>query len=114
VNEPVTSFPQTALLASMMSSRHRPGQHPGHDGFLQHAFAISPWLGAIVVAPIVLGALLLIVVKKTGRVLEGTPWYGRLALLAAAGFGIFWLFNGIQRGAAARNSDAAEPRRDPG
>jgi lysylphosphatidylglycerol synthetase-like protein (DUF2156 family) len=114
VNEPVTSFPQAALLAVMISSRYHPGQHPRHDGFLQHAFAISPWLGAIVVAPIVLGALLLIVVKKAGRVLEGAPWYARLALLAAAGFGMFRLFNGIRSGAAARNSAAAGPRRDPG
>jgi hypothetical protein len=68
------------------------GQHHYHDGFLHHVFAISPWLGAIVVVPIVVAGLTLALITKAGRVLEGTPWYVRLTLLAAAGFGIFrWL-----------------------
>ena len=93
VNEPVTSFPQAALLAIMMAGRYRPGRHHHHDGFLQHAFATSPWLGAIVVALIILAGLVLALIKKAGRVLDGTPWYVRLALLVTAGFGIFWLLS---------------------
>ena len=118
MNEPVTSFPEAALLAVMMSTRYPPAQHHQHDGFLQHAFATSPWLGALVVAPIVLGSLLLAVVKKAGRVFEGTPWYVRLALLAAAGLRIFRLFGGGRTGSMARNSAehdrTGRPHRDPG
>ena len=88
MNEP---FPQASLLAIMMAGHYRPGQHHHYNGFLQHAFATSPWLGAMVVALIVLVGLVLALIKKAGRVLEGTPWYVRLALLVTAGFGIFWL-----------------------
>jgi hypothetical protein len=93
MNEPVTSFPQAALRATMMAGRYRPGQHHQHNGFLQHAFATSPWLGASVVALIVLVGLALALIKNARRVLEGIPWSVRLALLVAAGLGIFRLLN---------------------
>jgi hypothetical protein len=89
----VTSFPQAALLAIMTAGRERPGQHHHHNGFLQHAFETSPWLGAVVVALIVLVGLVLALIKKARRVLEGTPWYVRMALLVTAGFGIFRLLS---------------------
>jgi hypothetical protein len=97
VNEPVTSFRQATLLATLLAGRHRPGQHRDHNGFLQHVFATSPWLGAIVVALIVLVGLVLALIKAAGRVLEGTPWYVRLALLATAGSGIFRVLNRKRR-----------------
>ena len=89
----MTSFRQAALLAVMLAGRYRPGRHHYHDGFLQHVFATSPWLGAIVVALIVLVSLALALIKKAGRVLEGTPWDVRLVLLVAAGLGIFGLLS---------------------
>jgi hypothetical protein len=89
MNERVTSFPEAALLAIMMAGRYRPGRHHHHNGFLQHAFAASPWLGAIAVALIALVGLMLALINKAGRVLEATPWYVRLALLVAVAFGIF-------------------------
>jgi hypothetical protein len=97
VNEPVTSFPQAALLAAMLAGRYHPGQHRDHNGFLQHAFAASPWLGAIVLALIVLVGLVLALIKAAGRALDGTPWYMRLALFATAGFGIFRVLNRKRR-----------------
>lgn len=97
MHEPVTSFPQAALLSITMAGRYRPGQHRHHNGFLQHVFATSPWLGAVVVASIVIVGLLLALIKKACRVLEGSPWYVRLALLAAAGFGIFRLLRWKKR-----------------
>jgi hypothetical protein len=93
MDEPVTSLPQAALLPIMMAGRYRPGQHHHHSDFLQHAFATSPWLGTILVALIVLAGLVLALIKKASRVLEGTPWYVRLALLVTAGFGIFRLLS---------------------
>lgn len=93
VTEPVTSFPRAAPLAIMLAGRYRPGQHHHHTGFLQHASATSPLPGAIVVALIVLAGLVLALINKAARVLEGTPWYVRLALLATAGFGIFRLLS---------------------
>lgn len=95
MNEPVTSLPQAALLAIMLARRYRPGQHHHHNGFLQHVFATSPWLGAMMAALIVVG-LVLALIKKAGRVLEGTPWYVRLALLVT-GFGIFRLLSRKKR-----------------
>jgi hypothetical protein len=92
MNEPVTSFPQAAPLAIMLA-----GQHHHHNGFLQHVFATSPWLGAVMVALIVVVGLVLAVIKKAGRVLEGTPWYVRLALLVTAGFGISRLLSRKKR-----------------
>jgi protein-S-isoprenylcysteine O-methyltransferase Ste14 len=83
----MTSYPHAALLASLLARRYRPGHHY-HNGFLQHAFATSPWLGAIVVALITLVGLVLALIKKAGRILENIPWYVRLALLVTAGFGI--------------------------
>lgn len=74
----------TALLAQA-------GEHHRQNGFLQHVFAVSPLLGALTVASIVVVAVVFALIKRAGRVLEGTPWYVRLALLAAAGFGIFRL-----------------------
>lgn len=71
----------------MLARRYRPGQHD-HNGFLQHAPATSPLPGAIVVALIVFAGLVLALIKKAARILEGTPWYVRLALLVTAGFGI--------------------------
>jgi len=97
VNEPVTSFPQATLLATMLAGRYRPGQHRDHNGFLQYVFATSPWLGAIVVALIVIVGLVLALIKAAGRVLDGTPWYVRLALLAIAAFGIFRVLNRKRR-----------------
>jgi hypothetical protein len=91
MTEPVTSFPRAAPLAIMLAGRYRPGQHDHHSAFLQHAFATSPLLGAIVVALIVFAGLVLALIKKAARVLEGAPWYVRLALLVTAGFGIFRL-----------------------
>jgi hypothetical protein len=97
VNEPVTPFPQATLLATMLAGRYRPGQHRDHDGFLQHVFAASPWLGAIVLALIVLVGLVLALIKAAGRALDGAPWYMRLVLLATAGFGIFRVLNRKRR-----------------
>ena len=91
--EPVTSSPQAALLAITMSRQYRPGQHHSHNGFLQHAFAISPWLGVTVVALIVLVGLVLALIKTARRVLEDTPWPVRLTLLATIGLGIFRLLS---------------------
>ena len=81
----------------MLAGRYRPGQHHHHNGFLELVFTTSPWLGAIVVAVIVLVGLVLTVIKKAGRVLEGTPWYVRLALLVTVGFGIFRLLSQKKR-----------------
>ena len=93
ISEPVSSFPPAALLAVTLAGRYGPRQHHRHDGFLHHVFATSPWLGAIVIATIVLAALGLAVIKKAGRVLAGIPWYARLVLLATASFGIFRLLS---------------------
>jgi hypothetical protein len=93
----VTSFPQATLLAATLAGRYRPGQHRDHNGFLQHLFAASPWLGAIVVALLVLVGLVLALIKAAGRFLDGTPWYARLALLATAAFGIFRVLNRKRR-----------------
>jgi len=93
MNELVTSYPQPALLASRMAGRHRPGQHHQHNGFLEHAFATSPWLGATVVVLIVLAGLVLALLKTARRILDGTPWSVRLALLVTAGLGIFRLLS---------------------
>jgi len=93
MNEPVTSFPQAALLAIVLAGRYRPGRHHHHNGFRQHVIATSPWPGAITVALIVLVGLVLALIKKAGRVLQGTPWYVRLALLVTAGIGIFRLLS---------------------
>ncbi len=82
------SLPQTALTAIVMTGRHRPGRQRHHHGLLRHAFAISPWLGAILVVLIVIGGLALTLIRKAGRILDGTPWYIRLALLVTAGIGI--------------------------
>jgi hypothetical protein len=84
----VPSFPQAAGLVIIAAGRYRPGLHRHHNGFVQHAFATSPWLGAIVVVLIVLGGLAIALIRNAGRVLESTPWYVRVALLVAAGFGI--------------------------
>jgi hypothetical protein len=93
------SLPQATLLATRLAGRYRPGEHRDHTGFLQHLFAASPWLGAIVVTLIVLVGLVLALIKAAGRVLDGTPWYVRLALLATAGFGIFRVLNRKRRAA---------------
>ncbi len=77
----------------MLAGRYRSGQHRGHNGFLQHVFATSPWLGAIVIALIVILGLVLALTKAAGRVLEGTPWYVRLGLLATAALGFFRVLN---------------------
>ncbi len=101
-------FPPAALPAIMLAGRYRPGGQHHHDGFLQSAFAASPWLGAIVIALIVLAGLVLAVIKWAGRVLDDAPWYVRLALLVTAGFGIFRLLSG-NRGTASQ-----APRGSPG
>ena len=89
VTEPGTPFPRAAPLAVMLAGRYRPGQHDHPNGFLQHAFATSPLPGAIVAALIVFAGLVLALINKAARVLEGTPRDVRLALLVTAGFGIF-------------------------
>jgi hypothetical protein len=93
MNELVTSYPQAAMLASTMAGRYRPGQHHQHNGFLEHAFATSPWLGATVVVLIVLAGLVLALLKTARRILDGTPWSVRLALLVTASLGIFRLLS---------------------
>ena len=93
MHEPVTSCPQAALLAVTMSRRYRPGQHHNHSGFLQHAFATSPWLGATVVALIVLVGLVLALIKTVRRGLEGTPRPVRLTPLVTVGLGFFRLLS---------------------
>jgi hypothetical protein len=102
MHEPVTSYPQAVLLAITTSSRYRPGQQHDHNGFLQHAFAISPWLGAAAVALMVLMGLVLALIKTARRVLKGTPWPVRLALLATAGLGIFRLLSRREQATAQR------------
>lgn len=77
-----------ALLLVMTAGRDHAGRPHGREGFLSHLVASDPWLGAIVIAVIVLAGLTLVLIKTTGRLLEGTPWYVRLALLAGAGFGV--------------------------
>jgi len=93
MNELVAPFSRAALLAIVRARRYSPGRHQHHNGFLRHAFATSPWLGAIVLAVIVLVGLVLAVIKKAGRILEGTPWYLRLALLVTVGLGVFRLLS---------------------
>lgn len=93
MNEPLTTFPREALLAIGMAGRYGPGRHRHHHGFLQHAFATSPWLGSIAVVLIVLVGLVLALMKQVGRVLVGIPRYVRVALLVTAGFGIFRLLS---------------------
>lgn len=93
----MTPFPQATLLATMLAGRYRPGQHRDHNGFLQHVFATSPWLGAIVIALVVILGLVLALIKAAGRVLDGTPWYVRLGLLATAAFGLFQVLNRKRR-----------------
>lgn len=92
-NEPVTSFSRATPLVTMLAGRYRPGQHRDHNGFLQHVFATSPWLGVITVTLIVIAGLVLALIKAVGQVLDGTPWYVRLALLATTAFGIFRVLN---------------------
>jgi hypothetical protein len=101
MNDLVPPFPQAAQRAIAMAGRYRPGRHGHHDGFLQHAFATAPWLGAIVVAVIVLGGLAFALLRNAGRVLDGTPWYVRAALLVTAGFGIFRLLSRDKPGRSA-------------
>jgi hypothetical protein len=93
MNKLVTSYPQAAMLASTMAGRYRPGQHHRRNGFLEHAFATSPWLGATVVILIVLAGLVLALIKTARRILDGTPRSVRLALLVTAGLGIFRLLS---------------------
>jgi hypothetical protein len=118
MNEPVTSFPRAALTAIVLAGRYRPGRHR-HHGFLQHVFATSPWLGAIAVALIVLVSLVLALIKKASRVLEGTPWYVRLALLVTAVIGIFRLLSRRKQATPqgiwhpADGWEPAPPRTDP-
>jgi hypothetical protein len=82
------SYPQAVLLTIRMSRRYGPGQRHRHNGFLQHVFATPPWLGATVVALIVLAVLVLALTKVARLVLEGIPWSVRLALLVTAGMGM--------------------------
>jgi hypothetical protein len=93
---------QPALLVITATGRDRPGPHHARNGFLPHLLAADPWLGVIVIAAIVLAGLMLTLIRTTGRILEDTPWYVRLALLAAAGFGISRLLS--------RNRHAVPPQ----
>lgn len=86
------------------------GRRPGHirqHGFLHSLFATSPWLGGIAVAALISAGLVLTILKKAGRVLEGTPWYVRLALLGTAILGIIRLMNKNKPGSAARPDPGA-------
>ena len=87
MNEPLTAFPRATMLAIMMAGRYRPGRHRHHNGFLQHVFATSPWLGAIVVALVVLVGLVL--ATASGPALSVPPPRGppvpRCALTRDAG-----------------------------
>jgi hypothetical protein len=108
------SYPRAALLASRMAGRYRRGQHHQHNGFLEHAFATSPWLGAAVVVLIVLAGLVVALLKTARRVLDGTPWSVRLALLVTAGMGIFRLLsrrNRPRRSASSTRQMAGNPPR---
>lgn len=93
---------QPALLVITAAGRDRPGPHHARDGFLPHLLAADPWLGVIMIAVIVLAGLVLALVKTTGRILEGIPWYVRLALLATAGFGISRLLSRNRQAAGLR------------
>jgi hypothetical protein len=93
---PMEASRQAALLAIVLAGRYRPGQHHT-NGFLPHVFATSPWLGAVVVVPIVLMGLVLALLRKAGRFMEGTPWYLRSALLVAVGSAIVWLLSRKKR-----------------
>jgi hypothetical protein len=93
---------QPALAVITAAGRDRPGPHHARSGFLAHLLAADCWLGVMVIAAIVLVGLMVALAKTAGRVLEGTPWYVRLALLATAGFGISRLLR--------RNERAAPPR----
>jgi hypothetical protein len=68
----MTSYPQATLRVSLVARRYRPG-HQYHNGFLQHAFATSPWLGAIVIALITLVGLVLAPIKKAAASLKTSP-----------------------------------------
>jgi hypothetical protein len=92
---------QPALTVITVVGRHRPGSPHARDGFLSHLLTTDPWLGVIVIIAIIFAGLMLALIKTTGRILESTPWYVRLALLAPAGLGISWLF-GRNRRAASR------------
>jgi hypothetical protein len=87
MNEPVMSLPYAARLAIMLAGRYRPGQHQHRNGFLPHVFAISPWLGAVMVALIVVVGLVLALIKKAGRVLKGTLWYVRCGAMTCESAG---------------------------
>jgi hypothetical protein len=100
VNDLVASLRQAGELGIRVAGRYHPGRHRRHHGFLQHAFATSPWLGAMVVVVIVLGVLALALIKSAGRVIEGTPWYVRVALLVTAGLGLFRLLSRKDSGPA--------------
>jgi hypothetical protein len=64
-----------------MSRRYRPGQHDNHDGFLQHAFATSHWLGGIVAALIILVGLVLALIKTARQVLAAHDVGGGLGFV---------------------------------
>jgi hypothetical protein len=98
----MSSARQSALLAITAAGRDRPGPHHVRNGFLPHLLAADPWLGVIVIAAIAVAGLMLALIKTTGRILKGAPWYVRLALLASAGLGISRLLS--------RNRHAAPPQ----
>jgi hypothetical protein len=77
MNEPVMSLPYAARLAIMLAGRYRPGQHQHRNGFLPHVFAISPWLGAVMVA------LIVVVGLGAGSDQEGWPGLERHPLVCA-------------------------------
>lgn len=91
---------QPALLVVTVAGRHRPGLPHARNGFLSYLLTTDPWLGVIVIIAIVLAGLMLALIKTTGRMLESTPWYVRLALLASAGLGISWLLGRNRRAAS--------------
>jgi hypothetical protein len=93
---------QPALHVITTAGHDHPGPRHARNGFLTHLLAADPWLGVIVIAAIILAGLMLALIKTTGRILEGAPWYVRLALLATAGLGISRLLR--------RNRHAAPPQ----
>ena len=91
---------QPALTVITAPGRHRPGLPHARDGFLSHLLTTDPWLGVIVIIVIVLAGLVVALIKTTGRILDSTPWYIRLALLASAALGISWLLRRNRRAAS--------------
>lgn len=84
--------------------RDHPGPRHARNGLLPHLFATDPWLGVLVIVAIILAALVLVLIKTTGRILTGTPWWVRLGLLAAAGVWISRRLSPDKRGTPSQDA----------